>query len=199
MLYVSLKREAVYDLTAKRELAALESTLDFYGVLPEERQIAAEAILRLRSLKAVEEIIPAQDDGKLKLFIKMHDSFVDQLHRHRLFVYGTLKSGHARSGLLEGQTLQGKAVTVPEYRMYNCGSYPALVYDPENGEEIEGELWEIDNELLHRLDRVEGVPDLYVRTEVRLKVPPIHGKVLTYLFNRSTAGLAECGTAWTGY
>ena len=47
----------------------------------------------------------------------------------RVFLYGTLKRGGCRSHVLKDQRFLGEAMTVPKYRMYDTGSYPALVED----------------------------------------------------------------------
>jgi hypothetical protein len=45
----------------------------------------------------------------------------------RLFTYGTLKRGHQLHGHLAAQSYLGDAQTLPEFRLLNCGWYPALV------------------------------------------------------------------------
>lgn len=113
----------------------------------------------------------------------------------RLFIYGTLKQGQSRHGLLAGQKLLGKALTGPFYRMYNVGSYPALI-PAKDGRPIEGELWLVNDECLAELDRVEGVSEgLYERASVRLSLPT-HETVETYFYLRSVEGLQDCGGCW---
>ena len=78
------------------------------------------------------------------------------------FIYGTLKRGHGRSALLDGQHFLGEKKTAPRYRLFTTGSFPALVDAGRAnvmlpGMSIEGELWQIDDECLAVLDRVEGV------------------------------------------
>ena len=75
--------------------------------------------------------------------------------------------------------------------MYNTGSYPALVED-EDGCEVEGEVWEVDNECLRVLDAIEAVPDLYERKPVSLTDPGMGG-VETYIYRQSVDGLPDCG------
>jgi len=79
-----------------------------------------------------------------------------------VFVYGTLKSGGAtrgldqliKSGVGNGQ-IKGKARTqYPDFNMVDLGSFPGVV----NGKKfIQGEVWEVDKELLRALDQIEGV------------------------------------------
>ena len=52
--------------------------------------------------------------------------------------------------------------------MYDCGTYPGLVEDAD-GVQIEGEVWEVDDECLALIDQIEGVDQgLYARREVEL-------------------------------
>ena len=114
----------------------------------------------------------------------------------KLFVYGTLKRGHSRAGVLEGHRFLGKAQTRAKYRLYNCGSYPGLV-KAENGIAIEGELWEVADACLAVLDEIEGVSSkLYRRERVELEAPHQNDEVETYFYQQSIAGLPDCGSCW---
>lgn len=112
----------------------------------------------------------------------------------RLLVYGTLKRGYSRHRYLRGQRFLGVAWTVPGYRLYDGGSYPALVRDQLDGV-VEGELWEVDKRCLEILDQVEGAPDLYERAMIELDVPA-GATVETYLYRQSVAGWEDIGSAW---
>jgi gamma-glutamylaminecyclotransferase len=114
----------------------------------------------------------------------------------KLFVYGTLKRGYSRSAALQGEKFLGTAKTEARYRMYHCGNYPGLVESPD-GLPIEGELWEVSVECLKRLDEIEGVGfRLYQRAKVHLKSPHDRDEVETYLYLRSTQGMADSGVKW---
>lgn len=115
-----------------------------------------------------------------------------------IFVYGTLMRGDCRHGVLAGQTFLGEAKTDPRYRMYDVGTYPALV-ESAGGLAIEGELWSVDDACLARLDEVEGVPEgLYARRPIKLQ-PPFEGTAAqAYLFLKCTSGMAYCGPRWHG-
>jgi gamma-glutamylcyclotransferase (GGCT)/AIG2-like uncharacterized protein YtfP len=101
---------------------------------------------------------------------------------HRIFVYGTLRTGGRLHGHLKGQQEVGPGKTVG--MLYDVGSFPAAVFRddivpdaiPRHAREqreipvIFGEVWEVDPETLARLDMVEGYyqndrhNSLYVRT-----------------------------------
>ena len=84
---------------------------------------------------------------------------------NRVFVYGTLKSGGAIRGLNqfgEGAAIVGKAKTMyPDYEMSDLGAFPGVFL---NGKfHIEGEVWEVDDQVMEQLDAIEGYPDFYNR------------------------------------
>ena len=112
----------------------------------------------------------------------------------KIFVYGTLKKGHCRSNVLDGQTFLGEALTSNIYRLFNCGSYPGFV-KCEAGISIEGELWEVNEDCLAKLDRIEGIPFLYKRDKVLLVSHP-EEEVETYFFQQDTSNLKDCGSSW---
>lgn len=85
-----------------------------------------------------------------------------------VFVYGTLmgiNSGHMRRLGADGPyvgALEG-------YRMYQVdASFPGIV--PAEGGKVLGELYYVAPDVLRRLDRYEGVPHLYRREEVEVRL-----------------------------
>ena len=113
-----------------------------------------------------------------------------------VFVYGTLRAGECRAHFLEDMEFLGIAQTAPQYRLYDCGDYPALIEDPA-GVSVEGEVWKVTADCLAELDCEEGVDiGLYRRASVTL-LPPFHSLVVeTYLYLRSVEGLVDIGTRW---
>ena len=85
----------------------------------------------------------------------------------KMFFYGTLKKGQCRSHVLENQIFCGEATTKPKYKLYSAGLFPCMVPN-EDGKSIPGEVYEIDDECLARLDRIEGHPHLYKREPIEL-------------------------------
>ena len=80
---------------------------------------------------------------------------------HRVFVYGTLKSGFWNHYLLDGCEFAGDAVTVPTYKMIENG-FPVIRPDP-NGKPLAGEIYDVDDETLARLDQLEREGSSYDR------------------------------------
>lgn len=99
---------------------------------------------------------------------------------NNLFVYGTLKSGYGNNAYLQGQKLLGKAETRSPKIMVTEGI--PFVYNYSHcyiaggagdralvqGEPIIGELWQVDDEALARIDRLEGHPRWYQREQERV-------------------------------
>jgi gamma-glutamylcyclotransferase (GGCT)/AIG2-like uncharacterized protein YtfP len=113
-----------------------------------------------------------------------------------LFVYGTLKRGKQRHRYLAGQKFVATVRTQPIYRLYNLGEYPGLV-GCANGLSIEGELWDVDDACLKKLDQVEGCDvGLYCRGPVELAPPHDSLCPATYFYEKSVDGLSDCGTCW---
>jgi len=81
-----------------------------------------------------------------------------------VFVYGSLKTGGPIRGLSSGTGSQivGKATTTyPDYDMIDVGQFPAVVL--KGTYKIQGEVWEVNNDTMDELDRIEGYPDFYKR------------------------------------
>jgi gamma-glutamylaminecyclotransferase len=92
---------------------------------------------------------------------------------HRVFVYGTLMSGMPNNRLLATAKLIGPDKIGSEgLAMVSLGRFPGLVesdiHDGDETKVITGEVWEVDDETLANLDRLEGAPDFYHRAEVCL-------------------------------
>jgi gamma-glutamylcyclotransferase (GGCT)/AIG2-like uncharacterized protein YtfP len=86
---------------------------------------------------------------------------------HRLFVYGTLRSGEANHAWLRGAHRIGAAITAARYELLDLGAYPALIAGGTTA--IAGELYSVDDATLGRIDAFEGHPDELSRGEVTLE------------------------------
>jgi gamma-glutamylaminecyclotransferase len=84
----------------------------------------------------------------------------------RLFVYGSLLAGEPNDRALEGGYFVGRAQTAARYSLFDLGAYPAMTVDGEHS--IAGELYDVDDAVLARLDRLEGHPHFYVRQPIVL-------------------------------
>ena len=88
----------------------------------------------------------------------------------KIFVYGTLKRGGRAGDMLRGQQFIGEAQTIPEYMLFgNPRIYPMLYrVGPQTGVSVKGEVYDIDDRMLQRLDAYESYPSLYDRQQVEL-------------------------------
>ena len=84
----------------------------------------------------------------------------------KIFVYGTLLSGEGNHRHLRGARPLAVRRTEPRYTLVSLGPYPALLNGGTTS--VTGEVYDIDGDLLSALDRFEGVPRLYRRTQIRL-------------------------------
>lgn len=77
---------------------------------------------------------------------------------HKVFVYGTLKQGHGNhQRLLTNSTLVNMG-SIEGFDLYDLGCYPAIVPHKEVPltDKVFGELYEVDDLTLTKLDGLEG-------------------------------------------
>lgn len=89
------------------------------------------------------------------------------LKMEKLFVYGTLKKGFGNHHYLADARFLCTARTVEKYAMYVNG-IPFVVRTPKVSQII-GELYEIDDETMDRIDRLEGHPKFYCREKTTIE------------------------------
>jgi gamma-glutamylaminecyclotransferase len=82
---------------------------------------------------------------------------------HIVAVYGSLRRGFGNHRLLEGSTYLGEAMSPAEYTMLHLGGFPGIVRGGETA--IKVELYEVDDDTLYRLDRLESHPSWYCRQD----------------------------------
>ncbi|MNS49465.1 Gamma-glutamylcyclotransferase family protein YtfP [compost metagenome] len=86
---------------------------------------------------------------------------------HRVFVYGTLLEGEPNHHVLAGARFLGPARTLPAFELVSLGPYPAMV--PGGRTAVVGEVYEVSDAGLARLDWLEGYPELYGRQAIELE------------------------------
>jgi gamma-glutamylaminecyclotransferase len=103
--------------------------------------------------------------------------------KHRIFVYGTLKGGfpnHDR--YMQSAEKLGNYRTAENYPLVLIGKryVPCMINAPGEGEQIEGELYEVDEDCLKRLDALERIkkPDGYRRLRINLRSVEKHNAVI---------------------
>ena len=95
--------------------------------------------------------------------------------RHLVFVYGTLKKGFPNhDDYMESAKRLGKYKTVEKFPLVLCGMRyaPCMIHRPGRGHHVEGELYEVDDECLNRIDVLERIKDSdgYRRTVIRVSL-----------------------------
>lgn len=114
-----------------------------------------------------------------------------------IFVYGTLKRGGDNHGWIEQQQFVAEARTLPHYRLYDLGGYPGMVRVPQLGLSIEGEVWEVDEAGLAKLDVLEDTEGgEYERVLVPLQDAFADQHVEGYLYRRSIEDRRDVGSCW---
>ena len=92
-----------------------------------------------------------------------------------VFVYGTLKKGFPNhDNYMESAKRLGKYKTIEKYPLVLCGAryVPCMIDSPGKGHHVEGELYEVDDECLNRIDALERIQDSdgYIRTVIRVRL-----------------------------
>ena len=92
-----------------------------------------------------------------------------------VFVYGTLKKGRRLNSVFtEADTFLSHATTVEDrFDLIGGGSFPYMT-DHRGGFKVEGDLYQVSDNTLKRLDIIEGVPGHYKRETILVD---INGKV----------------------
>lgn len=75
--------------------------------------------------------------------------------KHIVFVYGTLKRGYGNNRLLIGSNFVTEATTKEKYPLVVHG-IPFLNDVPGKGHRVSGEIWEVNDLTLFKLDQLEG-------------------------------------------
>jgi gamma-glutamylcyclotransferase (GGCT)/AIG2-like uncharacterized protein YtfP len=121
---------------------------------------------------------------------------------HKVFVYGSLLSGMGNYGLIAESKKLGDTKTPNGFGLIDLGYFPgALQVDEGN---IIGEVYEIDDHTLNRLDRLEGYKPLNPENGMynRIEIDTEFGKAFIYIYNngfgRPVDGFVENGD-WRTY
>lgn len=95
---------------------------------------------------------------------------------HSVFVYGTLKRGHHNNRLLKHY--EPREAFCKYLKLHQGPGFPYATFGNEG---IYGEVYEIDDDTLDRLDLLEGVPHHYNRVKVKVKINNKEVEVWTYI------------------
>lgn len=102
--------------------------------------------------------------------------------KYYLFVYGSLLSSNSHHHLLEGSNFIGRAI-LENYGLYKIAWYPGIV--PKEGSKVLGEVYEIDENTLKKIDEFEEEGSLYKREKVKVILKNKKElEVWTYVYSR---------------
>jgi gamma-glutamylaminecyclotransferase len=91
---------------------------------------------------------------------------------HQIFVFGTLKDGFPNFAVNDGTRVSGSYLTQPKYELYLVGPRytPWIIPDQGEGMQISGEVYEVDDNGLARMDELERInyPDGYQRASINV-------------------------------
>jgi gamma-glutamylcyclotransferase (GGCT)/AIG2-like uncharacterized protein YtfP len=90
------------------------------------------------------------------------------MNKHLVFVYGTLRGGGARPMSIKFPDSKFIAGAKVSGSLYDLGAYPGLLLNESNSLVI-GEVYEVEDELLKRLDDFEASSN-YWRKEVEISL-----------------------------
>lgn len=106
-----------------------------------------------------------------------HRKCIDSDLQHRVFLYGTLirsqhnhfrlenpEHGHARFLAKARTKLQFPLV------IYTRWNIPFLLHDPGKGQQVYGEIYEVDDQTLWWLDKFEDHPEIYSRDKLTCEI-----------------------------
>ena len=101
-----------------------------------------------------------------------------------LFVYGTLKKNKTNhNNFLGNAKFVGEARTDKQWGLVDLGHFPAMIMSHKS---VEGELYEIDEQTLARIDNLEGVgiSGMYNRLAIPVFVDGVEYPAWTYIMLR---------------
>ena len=117
-----------------------------------------------------------------------------------LFVYGTLRKDFGNE-LHKLITRNSEFIGMATYqgKMYNIGEYPGIVPSEDSNSKVVGELYKLSNSvrLIRILDEYEEyypeneAESVFVRNAITVTIDGTTYESYSYLYNRSTEGLAE--------
>jgi gamma-glutamylcyclotransferase (GGCT)/AIG2-like uncharacterized protein YtfP len=90
------------------------------------------------------------------------------LNKHLVFVYGTLRRGGARAMSIRFPNSKFIADAKVNGRLFDLGAYPGLLLN-ESKSLVTGEVYEVDDEILNRLDDFESSSH-YLRKQVEISL-----------------------------
>lgn len=117
----------------------------------------------------------------------------------KVFVYGSLKKGFGNHHVIsKGEFISVDETLYNDWHMFNMGGFPGVV---EGTKVVTGEVYEVDDEVMAGLDRLEGNGSFYTREIVELSKNEMAWMYIlpNYNISESQNGVITVGTkqTWT--
>ena len=91
-----------------------------------------------------------------------------------VFIYGTLKRGHGNHCVISDGVFVGQAVTESRFGLYTSGipfmTDAGLCRYGDEPTCIHGEVWQVGDDVMATLDKLEGHPSAYRRRPIGVQV-----------------------------
>ena len=111
------------------------------------------------------------------------------MSRHLVFVYGSLRRGNAGAMSVRFPDAAYVAKGNVRGRLYDLGAYPGLLLD-DAAPMVTGEVYEVDDDTLGRLDEFELTSD-YGRRQVEVEHGPERADCWVYVPERDAEFFSE--------
>ena len=104
---------------------------------------------------------------------------------HNIFIYGTLKRGYPNhNSYLDKENYLGSYRTVECYPLVIANKWfaPVMLHEPGQGKQVLGELYQVDDDKLAELDRLERTDHSKGYQRISIEIRNIANDELTYAF-----------------
>jgi gamma-glutamylaminecyclotransferase len=111
-----------------------------------------------------------------------------------MFFYGSLKRGYWNNRLLANSEFVGDAKTVDKFKLIDLGSFPGMIGDGQAN--VRGEVFDVPDADVPRLDMLEGHPNFYKRTPIKVELDGKIVDVETYILQGRQGRYQDIGDFW---
>lgn len=126
-------------------------------------------------------------------FVESEESKAHEKEKYNVFVYGTLMRGERAHSFLSGAKYLGE-FCLKDFAMYNLGWFPGI--RPSSGDTVFGEVYQVDSDMIQRMDHYEGEGTLYRRTSVVVESKAGNLAALVYVYAHEIYGDKIEGGKW---
>jgi len=104
---------------------------------------------------------------------------------HKVFVYGSLLSEMGNHSLLGNSEKLGDSKSPTGFKMVDLGYFPGVIKSEDGVGVVVGEVYEVDDDTMRRLDRLEGYNSINPQNGFynRIEIDTDFGKAFMYTVN----------------